>query len=86
MSGEDCLTDNKLDASKFNLRIQPARRLQGKKAPMRLDVSKLNQDGIRKTFLNDNFNQLDAINLSPEDPDKNWTVFHISVRSLAAAN
>ena len=43
MCGADCWTDHRLVVSKLNLRIQPARRPQGKKAPKRLDVSKLNK-------------------------------------------
>ena len=41
MCGADCWTDHRLVVSKLNLRIQPARRPQGKKVPKRLDVSKL---------------------------------------------
>ena len=69
-----CGADHKLVASKLNLRIQSARRPQGKKAPKRLNVSKLNQDSMRQAFLTDNCNQLDAINLSSENPEENWTV------------
>ena len=46
--GADCWADHRLVVSKLNLRIQPARRPQGKKAPKRLDVSKLNHDSMRK--------------------------------------
>ena len=51
---------------------------------MRLDVSKLNQDSFRQAFLTDICNQLGAINLSSEDPEENWTVFHRTVHSSAA--
>ena len=67
------------------VRIQPARRPQGKKAPKRLDVSKLNKDSMRQDFLTDICNQLDAMNLSSEDPEENWTVFHKTVLSSAAS-
>ena len=79
MCGADCWV-----VSKLNLRIQPARRPQGKKAPKRLDVSRLNQDSMRQAFLTDICNQLDAINLSSENPEENWTVFHKTVHSSAA--
>ena len=85
MCGADCWTDHRLVISKLNLRIQPARRPQGKKAPKRLDVSKLNKDSMRQDFLTDICNQLDAMNLSSEDPEKNWTVFHKTVLSSAAS-
>ena len=76
---------SRLVVSKLNLRIQPARRPQGKKAPKRLDVSKLNQDSMRQAFLTDICNQLDAINLSSQNPEENWTVFHKAVHSSAAS-
>ena len=85
MCGADCWTDHRLVVSKLNLRIQPARRPQGKKAPKRLDVSKLNKDSMRQVFLTDICNQLDAMNLSSEDPKENWTVFHKTVLSSAAS-
>ena len=85
MYGADCWTDHRLVVSKLNLRIQPARRPQGKKAPKRLDVSKLNKDSMRQDFLTDICNQLDAMNLSSEDPEENWTVFHKTVFSSAAS-
>ena len=85
MCGADCWTDHRLVVSRLNLRIQPARRPQGKKAPKRLDVSKLNKDSMRQDFLTDICNQLDAMNLSSEDPEENWTVFHKTVLSSAAS-
>ena len=84
MCGADCLTDHRLIVSKLNLRIQPARRPQGKKAPKRLDVSKLNHDSMRQAFINDISNQLGAMNLSSEDPEENWTVFQKVAHSSAA--
>ena len=85
MCGADCWTDHRLVVSKLNLKIQPARRPQGKKAPKRLDVSKLNKDSMRQDCLTDICNQLDAMNLSSEDPEENWTVFHKTVLSSAAS-
>ena len=71
MCGANCWTDNRLVVSKLNLRTPPARRPQGKKAPKRLYVSKLNHDYMRQAFINDNSNQLGALNLSSEDPEEN---------------
>ena len=48
---------------------------------MSLDVSKLNKDSMRQDFFTDICNQLDAMNLSSEDPEENWTVFHKTVLS-----
>ena len=75
MCGADCWTDHRLVVSKLNLRIQPARRPQGKKAPKRLDVSKLNQDSMRLVFFTDICNQLDTINLSSENPEEKLDSF-----------
>ena len=67
--GADCWTDHRLVVSKLNLRTQPARRPQGKKAPKRLDVSKLDHDSMRQALINDISNQLGAMNLSSEGPE-----------------
>ena len=84
LCGADCWTDHRLVVSKLNLRIQPARRPQGKKPPKRRDVSKLNHDSMRQAFINVISNQLGAMNLSSEDPEENWTVFQKVVHSSAA--
>ena len=39
---------------------------------------------MRQAFLTDICNQLDAISLSSENPEENWTVFHKTVHSSAA--
>ena len=84
MCGADCWTYHILVVSKLNLKIQPERRPQGKKAPKRLDASKLNQDGMRQVFLTDICNQLDVINFSSENPEENWTLFLKTVHFSAA--
>ena len=83
MCGADCWTDNRLDVSKLNLRIQPVRRPQDKKVPKKLDVSKLKQDSKRQAFLNDLCSRLDALEHSSEDVDESWTVFKDTVYSSA---
>ena len=67
----------------LNLRIQLARRPQGKKAPTKLDVSKLNQHSKRQALITDICNHLGEVQLSSEDPEENWTVFRNAVHSLA---
>ena len=79
----DCWTDHRLVVRKLNLRIQPARRPQGKRVSKILDVSKLNHDRMRQAFINDISNQLGAMNLSPEDLEENWTFFQNVVHSTA---
>ena len=48
-------------------------------------MSKLNHDSMRQAFINDISNQLGAMNLSSEDPEKNLTVFQRSFVSKKAA-
>ena len=80
MCGADYWTDHRLVVSKVNLRIHPARRPQDKKAPKRLDVSKLNQDNMRQAFLT---GWMQPVSVQ-RTPKKNWTVFHKTFRSSAA--
>ena len=79
MCSADCWTDPRLVLMKLNLRIQPARRPQAKKAPTRLDVSKLNQDSMMQAFLTDICNQLDAINLSSVNPEEKLDSFPLNI-------
>ena len=83
MCGADCWTDHRLVVSKLNLRIQPARRPQGKKVPKRLDASKLKQDSKRQAFIKYICSRLDAVELGSDDPEENWTVFRDTVHSSA---
>ena len=83
MCGADCWTDRRLVVSKFNLRIQPVRRPQGKKVPKKLDVSKLKQERKRQAFVKDLCSRLDALEHSSEDVDESWTAFRDTVQSSA---
>ena len=81
MCGADCWTDHRLVVSKLNLRIQPTRRPQGNKVPRRLDFTKLKQDSKRQAFSNDICSRLNAMDLTSDDPEENWTVFRDTVHS-----
>ena len=83
MCGADCWTDYWLVVSKLNLRVQPVRRLQGKKVPKKLNVSKLKEDSKRQAFINDLCSRLDALEHSSEDVDESWTVFRDTIHSSA---
>ena len=83
MCGADCWTDHRFVVSKFNLRIQPVRRPQGRKVPKKLDVSKLKQDSKRQAFVNDLCSSLDALEHSSEDVDESWIVFRDTIHSSA---
>ena len=39
---------------------------------------------MRQTSLTDICNQMDAVNLSSDDPEENWTVFHKMVHCSSA--
>ena len=81
--GADWWTDHRLVVSKLKLRIQPARRPQGKKVPNRLDVSKLTQNSKRQAFINDICSRLDALELTTDYPEESWTVFRDTVHASA---
>ena len=83
MRGADCWTDHRLVVSKLNLRFQPVRRLQGKKVPKKLDVSKLKQDSKKQAFVSGLCSCLDALEHNSEDVDESWTVFRDTVHSSA---
>ena len=51
--------------------------------PKRLDESKLKQDSERQASINDICSRLDAMELSSDDPEENWTVFRDTVHSSA---
>ena len=82
----DDLTDYRLAVSILNVRIYPARQPQGQKAPKRLDVSKLKEDNKRQAFLVDIRNNLDALQLSSDDPQENLTVLRNAFHSSAVNN
>ena len=86
MCDADTWLDHRLGVSKLNLRIQPVRRSQGKKVPKRLDVSKVNQESMRQTFINDICKHSGAMNLSSEDPEGNWAVFQNEFHSWATTS
>ena len=74
MRSADCWTNHSLFVS--NLRIQPARRPQSKKAPKRLDVLKLNQNSTRHAFINDRNNHLLLGETNPSSEEyEDWTDF-----------
>ena len=51
MCGAECWTDHRLIITKLNIRIEPKRRPQGKKAPKRLNVAKLMTDRGKQFFV-----------------------------------
>ena len=86
MCGADCWTDHRLVVRKLNLRIQPARRHQGKKAPKRLDVLKLNHDSKRQVFINDISIPIRSIESQFRRPRRELDSFSKAVHSSAATS
>ena len=80
MCREGCWTDHRLVFSKVNLRITPQG--GGKNAPKRPGISKLKQ-----AFCSDICSRLEAVQLSSDDPEENWTtVFRDAARSHKKEN
>ena len=50
MCGADCWTDHRLIVIKLNIRVQPKRRPQGKKAPKRLNITQLKKTNTKQCF------------------------------------
>ena len=51
MCGADCWTDHRLIVNKLNIRVQPKRRPQGKKAPKRLNITQLKNTNTKQCFV-----------------------------------
>ena len=85
LCGSHCWTDHRPAVSKFHRRIQPARRPQGKKVPMRINVSKLKQDRQRREFISDicSLSSDDQKKKKKEKKKETWTVFRDTVQSAA---
>ena len=77
------LVVSKLDCQQTQPKNPACEATSRQESSKRLDVSKLNQDSMRQAFLTDICNQLDVNNLSSENPEENWTVFHKTVHSAA---
>lgn len=67
MCGAECWTDHRLLISKLNIRIQPPRRPQGKKVPMRLNVSKLKCAQVKQSLAEELDSKLEPLNFDLHD-------------------
>lgn len=74
MCGAECWTDHRLIVSKLNICVQPKRRPQGKKAPKRINITKLKDSPTKQVFVNTLEERLDAITL-----DKQFIMQSLSV-------
>lgn len=73
MCGAECWTDHRLIVSKLNICVQPKRRPQGKKAPKRINITKLKDSPTKQVFVNTLEERLDAITLDKQDVEAAWT-------------
>lgn len=83
MRGAECWTDHRLIISKVNMRIQPMRRPQGKKANKRLNVTKLEQHSVRQNLCEDLDSKLSQLNLGSNRVEEDWTAFRDIVYSTS---
>ena len=83
MCGAECWTDHRLLVSKLNICVQPKRRLQGKKAPKRINITKLKDSLTKKVFVDTLEEWLDAIPLDKQDIKAAWTSLHETVYNTA---
>ncbi|XP_016336774.1 craniofacial development protein 2-like [Sinocyclocheilus anshuiensis] len=83
MCGAEFWIDHQLLISKLNIRIQPPRRPQGKKVPMRLNVSKLKCAQVKQSLAEELDSKLEPLNLDLHDVDSDWITFRDAVYATA---
>lgn len=72
MCGAECWTDHRLILSKLRLLIQPKRRPQGTKAPRRLDISKLELDTVKQSFVAAMSERLETLDMQNKNVETAW--------------
>ena len=70
--GAECWTDHCLIISKLSIRVQSKTRLQGKKAPNRLNIMKLKDVPTKQLFVKALDEQLDIILLDEQNVEAAW--------------
>ena len=83
MCGAECWTDHRLLISKLNIRIEPHRRPQEKKAPKRLDVSKLNRDNTEQALTEELHSKLHQQSFDSRGAESDWATFRDIVYAAA---
>ena len=81
--GAECWTDHRLIISKLSLRIQPKQRPQGRKAPKRVNISKLKDTSTKNEFVASLEEKLDEILLEEQDVETAWSSLRDTVYSTA---
>ncbi len=84
MCGAECWTDHRLILSKLNVRIQPARRPQGKKTLKRLAVNKLKSTETMQLLADSLDKQLETTTLDSLDVETAWSTLQKITYSIAS--
>ena len=72
MCGAECWTDHRLIITKLNIRIQPKRRPQGKKAPKRLNVAKLMTASCKQSLVDALEERLKSTSPGNQNVEADW--------------
>ena len=83
MCGAECWTDHRLIVSKLNICVQPKRRPPGKKAPKRINITKLKDGPTKQVFVDTLEERLGAITLDKQDVEAAWTSLRETVYNTA---
>ena len=81
--GAECWTDHRLIISKLSLRIQPKQRPQGRQAPKRVNISKLNLLSTKKEFVASLEVKLNDILLEEQDVEAAWSSLRDTIYNTA---
>ena len=79
----ECWTDYHLIISKLSIRVQPKTRPQGKKAPKRMNITKLKDVPTKQSFVEALDEQIDTILLDEQDVEAQWITLRHTVYSIA---
>ena len=83
MCGADCWTDHRLIVTKLNIRIQPKRRPQGKKAPKRLNITQLKNTNTKQCFVDNLEARLESTPLDSQNVEADWATLRELVYNTA---
>ncbi|XP_053537268.1 craniofacial development protein 2 [Ictalurus punctatus] len=83
MCGAEFWTDHRLIMTKLNIRIQPNRRPQGKKAPKRLNITKLKYGKSKQSFKDALGDRLESTSLDSQNVEADWAALRELVYDTA---
>ncbi|KAI0232245.1 hypothetical protein LSAT2_017425, partial [Lamellibrachia satsuma] len=83
MCGADCWTDHRLIVTKLNIRVQPKRRPQDKKAPKRLNITQLKNTNTKQCFVDILEVRLESTPLDSQNVEADWATLRELVYNTA---